>query len=446
MSPDGLFQQCVEIDPAAPDQLEARLAAVPDKPAVFLLATADDEPVLLASGLAVRSILRRRLSEPLDEARPGQAPANETDRSQGEPETVESQRPGIAIPGRLPGDAGPARSRRADLRPIVRRLYLHPTCSPFETDLWYLWLARRLFPGRYRQMVRRRHCWMVHGDPADRTPRLVVTDRFTPAGGRRIGPIGERRSAARLVETLTALFRLCHHFQSPRQSPAGRACEYREMGRCTGPCDGTISLDEYRGQVAAALDFAADAGRTWRAEQTARMHAAAKALDFERAGRIKQQLARSADLDRPPYAWLGDAEGMDLLIVQPGSRKAELRTFRSFGGRLVVGPELTRKSPSDGLADWLRLPSPRSSTGEGDCAAATEDRRAASARSGGPPAADSAERAEEAGLLADYLFRGERDRGLFVRFCGQSAGELGELVQVAFPPPVPRQRRPNPAK
>ena len=378
-----LFPRCVAVDPLGPG-IDSQLAAVPDKPAVYLLATEDDQPVLLASGLAVRSILKRRLGQPLTD----------------EPETTDAaaKTPRLAAP----------KSKRADLRPLVRKLYVHPTASPFETDLWYMWLARALYPARYREMIPRRHCWMVHGDSARRIARLLVTDRFDPPGGRRVGPMAERQAATRLVDLLTGLFSLCHYYQVLRQAPHGRPCEYREMGRCSGPCEGTVSLGQYAGQVADALAFAADRGHAWRAEQTRAMVDAARALDFEGAGRIKARLAQAAELDHPRYQWLMDAERMDFLIVQPGASKAELRTFRGFAGRLAVGPMLARKSPADGLAAWLRLEL---------------------------PAADEQARADEAALLTTYLFHGEHGRGLFVPFAGQPVEELARVVAETFPPP-----------
>lgn len=380
-----LFDASIPLDPLG-GAVEAELSAAPDKPAVYLLATADDQPILLASAMATRTVLRRRLGAPLVEVAQEETAPNAS---------VQSPAPAIE-----------KLSKRADLRPLVRRLYLRPTASRFETDLWYLWLARSLFPDRYSGMIRRRHAWMIHGQPDARIPRLAVTDGFVSADGRRIGPMAERQSASRLVDLATALFRLCHSYQVLRQAPHGRPCEYKEMGRCSGPCDGTVSLDAYRQQVDDAVAFIADRGLAWRARQAEAMKQAAGRLDFERAGRIRDALARAGELDHPRYQWLGDMDTAQFLIVQSGRAKAELRTFRSFGGRIVVGPALSRKSPADGLAGWLALVA---------------------------PADDPRWRAEEAGLLSDYLFRGETDRGLFVRYTGQSAAELAAAVSTAFP-------------
>lgn len=438
-----LFARRVDVEPLGGD-IDRQLAEVPDKPAVFLLADGEDRPILLATGLAVRTILRRRLGEPIHNAecampnaeqRSGHSVPNaEFEVSNSPP----SPPPGAPLPGQ--GERKPAPSKRADLRPLVRRLYLHPTFSPFETDLWYLWLARQLFPDGYKRMVRTRHCWMLHDQSDGRVPRLAATDRFAPPG-RRIGPIADRQSAARLVDLLSYLFELCHNYQVLRQAPHGRACEYKEMGRCSGPCDGTISLETYRGQVAAAANFAADRGRAWRAEQAERMKQAAARLDFELAARLKDRLARAGELDSPRYRWLADMNLCNFLIVQPGQAKPQLRTFRTFAGRIVAGPTLKRSDPSAGLAEWLKL---------------------------APPPEDPQLQAEEAGLLADYLFGGDgivggdfaagvgkpgespadgpaagRRRGLFIRYVGQPPAELAAGVAAAFAPTA--RGKPGPA-
>lgn len=380
---DKAFEVCLPVDPGDPETLEAQLREVPEKPAVYMLATEDDRPVLLASGLAVRGILRRRLGEPIHES--------DEDEEAGRPR----------------------RSKRADLRPLVRKLYLQPTCSPFETDLHYLWLAKQLYPKSYRGLFRTRYCWMVHCDPAAEFPRLVTTAKFTPPAGVRLGPLPDKHAANRLGDLLTDLFDLCRYYQILLQAPQGQACAYKEMGRCPAPCDGTVSMEHYRGQVEAALAFAADRGRAWRAEAEREMAGAAKALDFERAGAIKSQLGRAADIDAPKYRWLMDLQRMDFLVVQPGPSKSELRTFRSFGGRLVAGPPLTRKEPAKGLARWLRLK---------------------------PHKPDAIAREDEAALLADYLFRSESDRGLFVAFEGQGKEDLAAAVTDAFPPTVRKRK------
>ena len=418
------FERCVEIDPAggAPGAAEGALATVPEKPAVYLLATADDAPILLASGLAVRSILRRRLGEPLsdepetrDKSTPPEELSVESSLTKIEPAKNDSQSSGTAVLGLGgPSHAPPRLSRRADLRPLVRKLYLHVTFSPFETDLWYLWLARRVFPDRCQRMIRPRHCWMIHGDPADSFPRLTVTDRFVPPTGRRFGPISRRQGATKLIELLTGLFGLCHYYQVLRQSPHGRPCEYREMGRCSGVCDGSVSMEAYRGQVAEALNFLADRGAAWRTSQAEAMKAAAGRLDFEQAGRIKDRLARAGELRHADFDRLAEISRTDWLIVQPGATIKELRTWRGLAGRIVPGPTLDRRDPAAGLARWAELT---------------------------PPPNDPVLHGEEAGLLADYLFRGQRDRGLFVDAVGQLVAQLTEAVTQAWPI-KPQRRKP----
>ncbi|MCG3181543.1 MAG: UvrABC system protein C [Phycisphaerae bacterium] len=398
-----LFDLCLPLDPGDAAAVEGQLRAVPDKPAVYLLATEDDRPVLLASGLAVRSILRRRLGEPITEDAGG------GDRGAG----VGGEKQGVH-------DARLRRSRRADLRPIVRRLHLKATYSAFENDLWYLWIARALYPQSYHGLIRPRYCWMVHADPAEPFPRIAMTARFDPAAGRRVGPLPDKHAANRLCDLLVDLFDLCRYPHILAQAPGGTACAYKEMGRCPAPCDGSEPMAGYRRRVAEAMAFAADAAERarWQGGRAAAMAAASAALDFELAARIKAHLARGREFDSPKHRWLSDAEALDFLIVQPGHKKPELRTFRALAGRLREGPRLLRSAPARGLAAWSRLVAP-------------------------PP--DAAARADEAGLLADYLFKfkSEEDRGLFLRYQGQSTAELAAAVAEAFPP-TRRSRKADP--
>jgi excinuclease UvrABC nuclease subunit len=306
---------------------------------------------------------------------------------------------------------------------IARRLlpFTRVVYSPFENDFWFLTIARRVYPDSYRGLIRPRRCWMIHGDAADEFPRLARTAEFEPLAGARVGPVADKHSAQRLVEFLIDLFDLCRYHHILIQAPHGDPCAYKEMGRCPAPCDGSASMADYRRDLADALRFASDADfrATWNAARQQDMAGAAERLDFESAGRIRNQLERAAAFDSPKYCWLRDVEQLDFLVVQPGPRKAELRSFRTFGGRIRPGPAIERAAPAKGLAAWMRLK---------------------------PPPPELTIRAEEAALLADYLFKAERDRGLFVPFHGQATDDLAAAVTEAFPPTRRRKTSPKASK
>ena len=243
---ESIFTDALAYDPSA--DFHAAALAAPARWAVCLLETADGRPVQLLSVKNLRYCLRRRLGEP------GQ-------------------------------DEGP--TRRIDYRQIVRRARWRRVDSDFEADLIYLEAARRLFPESYRSMTGYRPAWFVHVNPDTPFPRFIKTADLNLSTGVYLGPLDSKGDAAKLIEQTQDLFDLCRFYSILVQAPDGPACAYKEMGKCPAPCDGSISMESYRQAVRWAADSVLDPTPLL-ADATGRMKAAAAALNFEAAGRIKK--------------------------------------------------------------------------------------------------------------------------------------------------------------
>ena len=90
------------------------------------------------------------------------------------------------------------------------------------------------------------------------------------------------------------------------------------MGKCPAPCDGSESLERYRARVDAAMAFAANENRAaWRDSLEGEMKAAAAALEFEKAGRLKQRLTRAGLLQNEALAHLGWLEDFSFTVFSP---------------------------------------------------------------------------------------------------------------------------------
>ena len=71
------------------------------------------------------------------------------------------------------------------------------------------------------------------------------------------------------IDAIADAFDLCRDPRHLAAAPNAQPCSYMQMGRCVGPCDGTIDADAYRKVVADALAFALGS----RAELIARLTA-----------------------------------------------------------------------------------------------------------------------------------------------------------------------------
>ncbi len=288
----GMFDGRVDVQPPLSDQ---QLREIPTKRGVFLLTAEDDRPILLTTAASIRSRLRGRL----DEKDPTQS------------------------------------SRSADLRHITRAVHWKLAGGHFETDWRYLELARRIWPKSYQKILSWKPPWFVHVAPAEPYPHFKRTRDVFASAGRYVGPFETARSAEKFVEIVQDAFDLCRDIQCLRRSPNAHRCAYGQMGRCLSPCDGTISMDEYRQHVARAAEFAAGM-RTERFEQlTEQMQSAARELRFEQASALKARIERLAELDAPAYSHVAPAENFRFLMIQPSGSRRRAEVFLADRGEVV---------------------------------------------------------------------------------------------------------------
>ena len=149
-------------------------------------------------------------------------------------------------------------------------------------------------------MLGLRPAWFVHVNPQTTYPRYVKTNDPTGKTGKYFGPIEDKHAAQKLVHTVENLFDLCRDYSILIQSPHGGPCPWKQMNKCVGPCDGTISLDAYRELVAYSTRALIDP-REFQREHERRMQQAAAELRFETAEKIKayvEQVAAARQRDR----------------------------------------------------------------------------------------------------------------------------------------------------
>src|SRR5256885_1820097 len=101
-----------------------------------------------------------------------------------------------------------------------------------------------------------------------------------------IGPLEDKHAAARLIQLVEDSFDLCRYYNILVESPNTKACAYKEMGKCPAPCDGTISMDEYRRGIERSAQVLIRP-EDFLTEQDARMQKLAGELQFEQAAKVK---------------------------------------------------------------------------------------------------------------------------------------------------------------
>jgi len=349
---------------------DEQLREVPAKRGVFALLADDDRPIVLLTAANVRARLRGRLVEPHQDAR----------------------------------------RKTVDLRAVTKKVLWKLATSHFETDLAFFEIARRIWPKTYTELLAWRPAWLVHVDPEQTHPQFVRTPDASAPGGRYFGPFNSARAADRFIEAIHDAFELCRDYKCLRQSPHGQRCAYAQMGRCCSPCDGTISMGEYRRVVADAADFAGGLREAFRLGLEERMKKAADRLDFERAGALKARLDRLGEFDKPSFAHVRPLEEFQYVIVQSGGGVGTAKVFLANGGRIAADSPLDYPPPAGRLEKTLRR-------------MARHCER--------PPGRDRTSM-WRMGLVAQYLFCGEQRKGLMLHWDRQtSAQELAAAIEEA---------------
>jgi excinuclease UvrABC nuclease subunit len=286
----SIFDRHATFDPAG--DFEAFLKTVPARWAVYLLVDANDQPVQLLCVKNLRYSLEHRLG---------------------------------------PGEDAP--SKRVNYREIVRKVHYRRVDSAFEADWLYLEAARAVFPATYHGMLGFRQTWFVHVDPESPFPRFVKTNDPAARSGVLIGPVEDKHAAARLIELIEDLFDLCRYYNILTEAPHGRPCAYKEMGKCPSPCDGSISMDQYRRLVEWATQVVVDPAQAVR-EHSQRMQAAAAELRFESAGKIKAYIDQLSLLGKGSFRHVRRIEDFRYLTLQRGPGEGKARVFLILPGRI----------------------------------------------------------------------------------------------------------------
>ena len=308
----------IRVDVPADPSAQVDLQPLPSRPGVFLLQDETGGTLALATTANLRRMVAARL-EPVDE-------------------TSQTR-------------------RRANFRALTRTVQAVTVGSAFEADWAYLQLARQFLPLTYQSALDRWQSWFVHCDPAAPHPQFLKTahpGRLPAPGGINLGPFPDKHAAARYIELLQDAFDLCRYHHILIQAPHATACAYKEMGKCPAPCDGTISMSAYGEQIARAIEFASTPIEQWQARAETEMRAAAAALDFEKAQRLRETLARVKPAAKPAFQHVDLLQRFCFVAVGPGERKGWARLTLIRGGWIEPFCDIAIGADTDQLNEVVR--------------------------------------------------------------------------------------------
>ena len=124
-------------------------------------------------------------------------------------------------------------------------------------------------------------------------PRLLLTRQPRQDGVRYFGPYTNAKLMRKNLNTLRSLFpiRSCHDRIIPGKPSRRRPCLDYSLKQCSAPCVGLVSQEEYRRIAEGLCRFLEGRRRDLLRELREEMAAAAAALQFERAARLRDRIA-----------------------------------------------------------------------------------------------------------------------------------------------------------
>jgi excinuclease ABC subunit C len=232
-------------------------------------------------------------------------------------------------------------SRRLSLRNIAAKVRYRLTGSKFEQTLVLYQQARRLFPGRYRDLLRLRPPALLKVNLRNDYPRCYVTRRILSDGGLYFGPFPSRKAAESFANDFLDLFKVRRCQIKIRRDPSFPGCIYSEMKMCLAPCFAGCSKQEYDAEVQRVTENLESAGAALTRELAGQREAASDSLDFERAAALHKKLEKvSAVLGSLPEL-ARRVDELDAVILQRAAEENATAVFTVHSG-LIADPFLLR--------------------------------------------------------------------------------------------------------
>ncbi|MED5815466.1 excinuclease ABC subunit UvrC [Mycolicibacterium sp. 050232] len=167
-------------------------------------------------------------------------------------------------------------------------------------------------------------------------PRLMVYRGPRRKGVRYFGPYSHAWAIRETLDLLTRVFpaRTCSAGVFKRHRQIDRPCLLGYIDKCSAPCVGRVSAEEHRRIVLDFCDFLSGKTDRLARDMEQQMTAAAEDLDFERAARLRDDIAALKRALEKQAVVLGDGTDADVVAFADDDLEAAVQVFHVRGGRV----------------------------------------------------------------------------------------------------------------
>lgn len=202
-------------------------------------------------------------------------------------------------------------------------------------QLEYTWIKQ--FDPRFNVIYRddKSYPWLAV-TVGEEYPRIQVMRGDRKKGVRYFGPYSHAWAIRDTVDSLLRVFpaRTCSASEFKRARRMGRPCLLADIGKCTAPCVEWISEADHRAIVDDFCAFLAGRTAPVRKRLLKDMEAAAEDLEFEKAARVRDDLAALDKALEKQVVVLSDDTDCDVIGIADDDLQAAVQIFHVRAGRI----------------------------------------------------------------------------------------------------------------
>ncbi len=171
----------------------------------------------------------------------------------------------------------------------------------------------------------------------DEWPRATVMRGTKRKGTRYFGPYGHAWAIRDTLDLLLRTFpiRTCSDNKLGRHERLGRPCLLFHIEKCSGPCVGEVSKEDYDRLVGELVDFLDGDTDTIIKRLEVEMQAASDELEFERAARLRDRLGAVRKAIEKQQMVVEKPEDIDVVGIEGDELEAAVQVFFVRRGRVV---------------------------------------------------------------------------------------------------------------
>lgn len=169
-------------------------------------------------------------------------------------------------------------------------------------------------------------------------PRLMITRRSKRKGTVYFGPFAHAWALRSTFDVLLKLFpvRSCSNSNFDRAARIKRPCLLGDIGKCAAPCVGRVSKEEHRELAERLSSFISDGSVDIVSELRLEMEQAAAHEEFEKAGKLRDQLVALERATESTDAAISESINADFIALHQDITHAAASLFRVRFGRVIA--------------------------------------------------------------------------------------------------------------